>query len=214
MLALDQAAQKHYDLIFMDVGLPDKQGTEVTQELRQNGWKGPIIGLTGHAKNPEYRKTCFEVGMNEVIGKPADEEQLKSILKHWVFDKKENTKEDSPRSDLPVVDWEGCLKRHHRNIDTVRNVLMNYAKELRSSQQLIEKAYKKHDSKALCTHLHHQEGALCYIKLPQLESAFKAFHKEAKQIPQNKELLDATYKELQQATEPTIRALESLKKSS
>jgi len=70
--ALDQAAQKHYDLIFMDVGLPDKQGTEVTQELRQNGWKGPIIGLTGHAGNPEYRKACFEVGMNEVIGNPVD----------------------------------------------------------------------------------------------------------------------------------------------
>jgi len=113
--ALDQVAQKHFDLIFMDIGLPDREGTEVTKELRQSGWKGPIIGLTGHAKNPEYRTSCFEVGMNEVIGKPAEEEQLESLLKHWVFDKKE-IKQDVLQSDLPVIDWEGCLNRHHRNI--------------------------------------------------------------------------------------------------
>ncbi len=215
--ALDQVAQKQYDLIFMDIGLPNKQGTEVTQELRQQGWKGPIIGLTGHAKNPEYRKTCFEVGMNEVIGKPTDEEQLESLLKHWVWDQEQeeheeekvNTKEEG--NALPLIDWEECLNHHHRNIDTVCNLLINYAKELRISHQLIEKAYNKHDTKALCTQLHHQEGALCYIKLPQLESAFKALHKEAKQHPQNKELLEASYEALQQATEASIHALETLK---
>ncbi len=215
--ALDQVAQKHYDLIFMDVGLPDKQGTEVTQELRESGWKGPIIGLTGHAKNPEYRKACFKAGMNEVIGKPVDDEILTPILQRWVWDQEqpqeqeaEPVKTQEAGNTLPVIDWEKCLNHHNHNIDTVRNVLMNYAKELRCSQQLIEKTYKKQDIKALLTQLHHQEGALCYIKLPQLESAFKVFHKEAKQVPQNKERLETLYQRLQNAFNATLKTLESL----
>ena len=217
--ALDQTAQKHYDLIFMDVGLPDKQGTEVTQELRESGWKGPIIGLTGHAKNPEYRKACFKAGMNEVIGKPVDDEILTPILQRWVWDQEQPQEQEAEpvktqeagNTTLPVIDWEKCLNHHNHNIDTVRNGLMNYAKELRCSQQLIEKTYKKQDIKALLTQLHHQEGALCYIKLPQLESAFKVFHKEAKQIPQNKERLEALYQRLQNAFDATLKILQSLK---
>ncbi len=216
--ALDQAAQKHYDLIFMDVGLPDKSGIEVTQELRESGWKGPIIGLTGHAKNPEYRKACFKAGMNEVIGKPVDEEILTPLLQHWVWDQeqqeheKEQEKEIDLKDDnesLPLIDWQACLERYHKDEPFVRNLLSNYIQDLKHSQQLIATAYKEQKFKALREELHHQEGALCHVALPRLEQSLILFHKAVKQVPDNKVVLELLYQRVQNAFDATLKTLKS-----
>ncbi len=81
--ALDKIMNKNYDLVFMDVGLPDKAGTEVTRCLRQQGISIPIIGLTGHAKYTEHYQACFNTGMNDVIVKPINYQQIKMILAHY-----------------------------------------------------------------------------------------------------------------------------------
>ncbi len=217
--ALDQAAQKHYDLIFMDVGLPDKSGIEVTQELRQNGWKGPIIGLTGHAKNPEYRKACFKAGMNKVIGKPVDEEILTPLLQHWVWDQEqqEHEKEQEEEIDLkddneslPLIDWQACLERYYQDEPFVRNLLNNYIQDLKHSQQLIATTYKEQKFKALREELHHQKGALCHVALPRLEQSLILFHRAVKQVPNNKVVLELLYQRVQNAFDATLKTLESL----
>ena len=75
--------KNHYNLVFMDVGLPDKNGTEVTLEIRawekQHNRNTPIIALTAHVdeNNKQY---CFKVGMNDVVIKPLTYEKAQDIL--------------------------------------------------------------------------------------------------------------------------------------
>lgn len=77
----------HYKLIFMDIGLPDQLGTEITRLLRkieqaQNSYPTPIIALTAHG---DYaRAECLAVGMDDFLGKPLMMEELAIVLAKWI----------------------------------------------------------------------------------------------------------------------------------
>jgi two-component system aerobic respiration control sensor histidine kinase ArcB len=60
-----------YDLIFMDIGLPDMNGIEVAAEIRRRELQHHtcIIALTGYSL-VEVREKCLEAGVNEVAQKP------------------------------------------------------------------------------------------------------------------------------------------------
>jgi DNA-binding response OmpR family regulator len=65
-----QAAKNgHVDLVIMDVGLPDLDGREVVRMLRKNGFKAPIIMLTGHDTDSDTI-LGLESGANDYIAKP------------------------------------------------------------------------------------------------------------------------------------------------
>jgi DNA-binding response OmpR family regulator len=65
-----QAAKNgHVDLVIMDVGLPDLDGREVVRILRKNGFKAPIIMLTGHDTDSDTI-LGLESGANDYVSKP------------------------------------------------------------------------------------------------------------------------------------------------
>jgi DNA-binding response OmpR family regulator len=65
-----QAAKAgHIDLVIMDVGLPDVDGREAVRILRKNGFKAPIIMLTGHDTDSDTI-LGLEAGANDYIAKP------------------------------------------------------------------------------------------------------------------------------------------------
>ena len=65
-----QAAKNgHVDLVIMDVGLPDIDGREVVRILRKNGFKAPIIMLTGHDTDSDTI-LGLESGANDYVSKP------------------------------------------------------------------------------------------------------------------------------------------------
>jgi PAS domain S-box-containing protein len=83
---VQQAQQKKYDVILMDIHMPEMDGVEATIEIRNldtsKNQKTPIIALTAAALMDE-RKKVFEAGMNDFMVKPfAPEELKKTILKH------------------------------------------------------------------------------------------------------------------------------------
>lgn len=76
---------KHYDLIFMDIGLPGMNGFEAVEFIRKREAPGqhiPIVAMTAHVFDRD-RKRCFEVGMDEVIAKPIMQKDLIAILDRW-----------------------------------------------------------------------------------------------------------------------------------
>lgn len=83
--ALEKISENRYDLIFMDIGLPDITGTEVTKKIRthRHNVTTPIIGLTGY-DTTEDRETCVTVGMNDVAIKPIRPDEIKNILSQWL----------------------------------------------------------------------------------------------------------------------------------
>lgn len=90
--ALKLLEQNVYDLIFMDIGLPDISGLEVTAEIRkrEDGKRHtPIIGLTIYALESD-QKTGLQAGMDEYLVKPVMPERLKNVLQRWVKNKSIN----------------------------------------------------------------------------------------------------------------------------
>lgn len=75
--ALSMLKNNTYDLIFMDLGLPDISGLDFTKEIIKNfKIKTPIIAIT--AFNTDSKKEeCIKSGFSEFIEKPFKEKQLK-----------------------------------------------------------------------------------------------------------------------------------------
>ncbi|MEM7244224.1 MAG: response regulator [Acidobacteriota bacterium] len=75
--------RQHYDVILMDVMMPEMDGLEATRRIRQD-WSGDgtpprIIALTASALT-EDREACLAAGMDEFIGKPVRVEELQAAL--------------------------------------------------------------------------------------------------------------------------------------
>lgn len=79
--AIDAVIRQDYDLLFMDVGLPDFSGIEATRQIRQYGKSVPIIALTIH---PDV-KNCLAAGMQDMISKPLTTEKLHKVMEAYVF---------------------------------------------------------------------------------------------------------------------------------
>ncbi|MEZ5083828.1 MAG: tetratricopeptide repeat protein [Bacteroidales bacterium] len=77
-IAVDKIQSGSYDLILMDVQMPEMDGYESTKAIRKmNGDKGniPIIAMTANVLKTEVDK-CYEAGMNGYVAKPFDRDEL------------------------------------------------------------------------------------------------------------------------------------------
>jgi signal transduction histidine kinase/ligand-binding sensor domain-containing protein/DNA-binding response OmpR family regulator len=79
---LDRMKKAEYDLILMDVQMPEMDGLEATRRIRQQDIIQPyIIAMTGNAMS-EDRDICIKEGMNNYLAKPVKLESIKVMLKN------------------------------------------------------------------------------------------------------------------------------------
>jgi signal transduction histidine kinase len=72
-----------YDLVFMDVQMPEMDGLEATRQLRKRGITVPIIAMTANVFKDDIEK-CLAAGMNTHLGKPLDmDDVLKTVQTYW-----------------------------------------------------------------------------------------------------------------------------------
>jgi CheY-like chemotaxis protein len=81
--AVEKTKQKHYDLIFMDIEMPEMNGLEAASILQQQLNSTPIVALTAHAL-AETREEALRSGMKDVITKPCTFEQLQLVCDKYV----------------------------------------------------------------------------------------------------------------------------------
>ena len=79
--AVDRCAQNpdRYDLVLMDMQMPVLDGYSATRQLREQGYRVPIIALTAHALDGA-RQACIDAGCDEYVAKPIDRETLYSVM--------------------------------------------------------------------------------------------------------------------------------------
>ncbi|MGD2086421.1 MAG: response regulator [Candidatus Aminicenantes bacterium] len=74
-----------FDIIFMDVQMPEMDGKAATRAIRSQGFAQiPIIAMTAQAMKGD-REKCLEAGMNDYISKPIKREAVFAMVKKWTF---------------------------------------------------------------------------------------------------------------------------------
>lgn len=81
--AVSAATAVPYDLILMDLRMPDLDGLTAARRLRAQGLKTPIVAVTANAFD-EDRRACLEAGMNDFLTKPLDPAGLRAVLARWI----------------------------------------------------------------------------------------------------------------------------------
>ena len=105
-LALDAVAQGNFDLVLMDVQMPEMDGFEATKAIRDrealatNGARlhVPIIALTANAMQGD-RERCLTAGMDDYLSKPFTQGKLQAILAHWCPQRAEEHLSHDPAQD-------------------------------------------------------------------------------------------------------------------
>ncbi|OXE35819.1 MAG: hybrid sensor histidine kinase/response regulator [Phenylobacterium zucineum] len=81
--ALAALAVGAYDLVLMDMRMPDLSGVETTRRLRESGDRTPVVALTANAFEDD-RRACLEAGMNDFLVKPLAADALRRVLTQLV----------------------------------------------------------------------------------------------------------------------------------
>jgi signal transduction histidine kinase/ActR/RegA family two-component response regulator len=77
------AGPDNFNLVFMDIQMPEIDGIEATKIIRDKGFERvPIVAMTAHAMK-DVREKCLEAGMNDYISKPIRKEVIFEMIKKW-----------------------------------------------------------------------------------------------------------------------------------
>ena len=81
-----------YDIVLMDIMMPEMDGIQATRRIRSNkdGHQPIIIALTANAME-EDRQRCFEAGMDDYLSKPIQPERLNEVLRSWACRQPDST---------------------------------------------------------------------------------------------------------------------------
>lgn len=141
------------DLIFMDVQMPEMDGLEATQKIRQRYGKGKgpaIVAMTAFALSGDKEK-CLRAGMDDYLSKPFDSSQVESMIRKWGAGKSkagdghaENTAGSGESVDAGLLARLAELE-HETAPSFVKELIEIYLQEVPSSLMLLRKAFLAKD---------------------------------------------------------------------
>jgi signal transduction histidine kinase/CheY-like chemotaxis protein/HPt (histidine-containing phosphotransfer) domain-containing protein len=102
--AIGRMQEQEFDLVLMDIQMPEMDGYAATQAIRQELRRDtPIIAMTAHAMAGE-KERCLSYGMNDYISKPVKESELFAILRAYGAAAMERPVEQQPDAQAGLVE--------------------------------------------------------------------------------------------------------------
>ena len=125
--ALKAIEAGQFDLVFMDVQMPGKDGLTATRELRRNPKYAdlPIIGMTAHALEGD-REKGIDAGMTEYLTKPVHKAQIHELVERWLPSggvASPTRAPEVPERELAVFDKRAFLELVDGDMDAYRELI-------------------------------------------------------------------------------------------
>jgi len=199
--AIQMAKTKHYDIIFMDIQMPNMDGYEATKEIRRlPGYSNiPIIAVTAHAFKTDADKS-IESGMNDHITKPISMNELIKSITKWIniscVEKIENSKTDN--SDIPFLDIKDAELRGN-SVEKIRPLIKIFLDEVNKDLATIKEHVESNEISELQKIIHKHKGASGNISLIDIHKNLSEIDKYLKAgvPPSNlKELFNKFYEQV------------------
>jgi PAS domain S-box-containing protein len=177
--AVEAVMTTTYDVVLMDMVMPEMDGLEATQQIRQlPGIEShiPIIALTANAIKSEQAR-CFQVGMNDYLTKPIEKQNLLATIARWT-----NRTQTPPLSTTqinnlsdPLLD-ENLLQEfiHEAPAQVIQPIVDVAIKEIKGHKEAIILAVEQQDFAQLRREAHGLKGNAATFGLYRLEQVAKA----------------------------------------
>ncbi|QFS83725.1 Aerobic respiration control sensor protein ArcB [Roseivivax sp. THAF40] len=102
------ASRKAFDVILMDISMPEMDGTEATRAIRSGGGQSadsPIIATTAHVLQHDVQR-FRDAGMTDVLAKPISIAALRRIMETFASDADDEDEAELLEAEQPLFDWE------------------------------------------------------------------------------------------------------------
>ncbi|MBN2782504.1 MAG: response regulator, partial [Campylobacterales bacterium] len=167
--ALKKSQENSYDIIFMDVNMPNMGGVESTQNIRLFDKITPIIALTANTLEGD-RERFLEAGMNDYLSKPLDRNKFEEILLEYVNCEDHCCCEDAEEIDEEGVEIESILEKIklsfvNFNDQIIMKLVNTFVKSTDVSLQELKKAIDKKDFENIKSYAHKIAGSAGNLKL-------------------------------------------------
>jgi signal transduction histidine kinase/CheY-like chemotaxis protein/HPt (histidine-containing phosphotransfer) domain-containing protein len=202
MEAMEKLSRWDFDLVLMDIQMPEMDGFETTQAIRSPSSSArdrniPIIAMTAHAMKGDMEK-CIEAGMNDYISKPLDRyDLLNKVERFGEGKKKEFPGAGDEVSDL-VIDRAFLEMVCDRDEELITDMLDAFAEHIPETMEELRKALIEEDMASALTNAHSLKGAAASIGAKRLmRTAFEIeVAAEIQSLKTARELLDKLEAEL------------------
>ena len=165
-----------YDLVLMDVQMPEMDGFAATKTIRDANsgvlnHKIPIIAMTAHAMDGD-REKCIGSGMDDYITKPVNPEKLFQAIQKWAFSdelpESNPAPPDQKKSEIVskrtcVFNRSGFLERIEGDQEFLTEIVQVFIDDALRQIGLLKEALATGDTERVCKHGHTLKGAAANI---------------------------------------------------
>ncbi len=218
LVAIEKLEKNDFDLVLMDIQLPEMDGYEATRHIRKKMKRPksnvPIIAMTAHAISGEAEK-CFEAGMDDYVSKPFDPKDLflkmaTVLKKKQVFPTpitQETTKEKKDMDIQKYTDLDYLKQLSNGSNEFVLQMINLFKEQTPVALAAIEKAFEAKDWKALRATVHKIKPSFGFMGISNLKALILSLEENAEKGI-NEEEMKTQIAELRKVCETALLELE------
>jgi CheY-like chemotaxis protein len=175
-LAVERAREERFDLVLMDVEMPEMNGLDATAAIRAQEAEGdriPIFALTAEAR-PGDRERCLVAGMDDYIAKPADPKRLYALINRCPA-RASSAEAPADLQSVPEaaesedpVDWELARSLTGEDDALLQEVIGLFPEESRRQLEALRAALDAADAEGVTRNAHSLKGAAKLFGAPAL----------------------------------------------